>query len=229
MVATISSYKKYWWVILVVVSILAVGVGIYFYLQYHNNQEILKNPTFAAQVEAQTLVGKVGQLMVLPANEQPTIATVSDATKLKGQPFFAKAENGFKVLIYPKAKEAILYDPGTNKIVEVGPINISQPTTAPSVSTKSNPVKIALYNGTTTVGLTSTIEKQMQGKIANFTIVEKANASKSTYTKTVVVDVGGKNAAVAAQIATFLKGEVGNLPQGEIKPANADILVILSK
>ncbi len=48
----------------------------------------------------------------------------------KGQPFFANAQVGDKVLIYYKAKKAILYNPTDNKIVEVGPISDPQATGA---------------------------------------------------------------------------------------------------
>lgn len=85
-----------------------------------------KNPsmtaTQSATLDANTLIGKVGQLMELPADEKPTIATVSDVNKLQGQPFFDKAQNDDKVLIYKAAKEAILYRPSENKIINVGPI-----------------------------------------------------------------------------------------------------------
>ena len=64
------------------------------------------------------------EFIVLPEDEQPTIATVSDPEVLKGQPFFAKAKKGFKVLIYANAKKSILYDPFENKVVETASMNI---------------------------------------------------------------------------------------------------------
>lgn len=82
--------------------------------------------------ESQQLTAKVGKLLVLPSNEMPTIATVSDMTKLLNNPFFSKAKNGDKVLIYLQAKEAILYDPMANKIVAVGPVNT---VTSPAIIT----------------------------------------------------------------------------------------------
>jgi hypothetical protein len=63
--------------------------------------------------------------MVLPADETPTIATVSDPEKLKDQPFFANAKKGDKVLIFSNSAKAILYSPTEDKIVEVAPINSS--------------------------------------------------------------------------------------------------------
>jgi hypothetical protein len=71
--------------------------------------------------------------MVLPENEQPTIATVTDPSKLSGQSFFAHAKVGDRVLLYAAAKKAILYDPNINKIIEVAPINLDDKN-APSVS-----------------------------------------------------------------------------------------------
>ncbi len=69
---------------------------------------------------------------MLPQDEQPTIATVTDLAKLQGQPFFANAQVGDKVLIYSRAGKVILYRPGENKIIELAPINIS--TTTPQTS-----------------------------------------------------------------------------------------------
>ena len=62
--------------------------------------------------------------MVLPQNEEPTTATVSDTAKLKDQPFFKNAKNGDVVLIYTKAQIAILYDRKIDKIIAVAPINL---------------------------------------------------------------------------------------------------------
>lgn len=76
----------------------------------------------SASTEISQLVDQVGTLMQLPTGEQPAIATVTDLSQLQNQPFFANAQVGDKVLIYQAAKEAILYRPSTNKIIEVAPV-----------------------------------------------------------------------------------------------------------
>jgi hypothetical protein len=78
----------------------------------------------AAQTEAQTLISQIGKLTDLPQGETPTVATVTDITKLKDQPFFTNAKNGDKVLIYTTAKKAYLYRPSTNKLINIAPVNL---------------------------------------------------------------------------------------------------------
>lgn len=46
-------------------------------------------------------------------------------------------KNGDKVLIYVKAKKAILYDPAKNIIVDVAPVNIAQNQVTPPAPTAS--------------------------------------------------------------------------------------------
>lgn len=207
-------------VILVVVLLVAIGVSYYFYNKYQESQKLLKSPNVSGQQEITQMVARVGKLLELPSGETPTLATVSDINKLKGNPFFAKAKNGYKVLIYDKAKRAILFNPFDNKIVEVSQLS------AP-VQQQPQEYKVALYNGTTTVGLTNTIEKKLKEKITNLTVTSKENATKSTYTKTIVVDLTGKQATSAEAIAKTLNGSVEKLPDGEKKPDNADFLIIL--
>lgn len=113
-------------IILIVISAFLLASTVFYYTKYKDAQTLLKNPREAVKTEVQDLVTKVGKLIVLPKDEQPTVATVQDIKKLKSQPFFAKAENGDKVLIYIKAKRAILYRPSTNKIIEVAPINVGK-------------------------------------------------------------------------------------------------------
>lgn len=113
-------------IVLIIVLVLLVGVapGYYFYQQYVNTQKMLQNPLEAAKEEIAMTVGLVGKLIMLPVGEEPTLATVSDTTKLANQAFFANAQNGDKVLIYTKAKKAYLYRPSSNKIIDVAPVNI---------------------------------------------------------------------------------------------------------
>lgn len=74
--------------------------------------------------EITSLVDKVGELMLLPTDEKPTVATVSDLNPLKDQLFFKNAHVGDMVFMYPKARRAILYSPSQNKIIEVAPITL---------------------------------------------------------------------------------------------------------
>ncbi len=76
----------------------------------------------AAEIEISTLIERIGKLIVLPQDEEPTVATVSDPEKLKDQVFFANAQVGDKVLIYTKARKAYLYDPEGDILLEVAPI-----------------------------------------------------------------------------------------------------------
>lgn len=105
--------------------IIALVPTIYFYSQNKNTQRKLAEAQKTSQTSeaTQAIIKDVGKLVVLPEGEEPSVATVSDLSKLQGQPFFAKAANGDKVLVYNKAQRAILYRPSINKIVEMAPLN----------------------------------------------------------------------------------------------------------
>lgn len=76
--------------------------------------------------EVRALVSDVGEHMLLPDDETPTLATVSDMHALEGQVFFRNAKEGDKVLMYLQAQRAIIYRPSIDKIIEVGPITGSE-------------------------------------------------------------------------------------------------------
>lgn len=103
------------------------GTGGYYYNKYNNSQKEVKrlsNPQEAARTQVSDAIVKIGQLVDLPSGETPTLATVTDPSRLKDQAFFANAKVGDQVLIYTQAKRAILYRPSTNKIIEIAPVNI---------------------------------------------------------------------------------------------------------
>jgi hypothetical protein len=112
--------------ILTFVVLLSIG-GYRAYSKYDDlkreNQK-LSNPEQAARQESERIKSEVARLIDVPQEEDPTIATVVDASKLTGQAFFKNAQNGDKVLMYAQAKKAILYRPSITKIIEVAPINI---------------------------------------------------------------------------------------------------------
>ncbi len=125
------SKQKFMSVIVPVIAVVALILAGSFYMQL---KKLKQTPQAQAQVEAAELTAKVGRLIVLPAGETPTIATVSDPAALKDQAFFANAQKGDKVLIYAQAKKAILYSPTLNKIIDVAPLNIGANATTNSVT-----------------------------------------------------------------------------------------------
>lgn len=118
--------------LVLIVSLLVSG---YLFYQYKKAARIIDNPKELTKAQNKKIIEQVGKLISLP-DEEPTVASVLDKNKLKDQPFFRNAENGDVVLIYTKAKKAILYRPSTNKIIEVAPINVGA-TGGTTVSTPS--------------------------------------------------------------------------------------------
>ena len=215
---------------------LAVGVAGYFYYQakYHGAE-------MADKKEIEELSKTIGAFMMLPDGETPTLATVTDKEKLSGQAFFEKAENGDKVLIYSNSGRAILYRPSTGKIVDVTVVNIdkteatpenptptSAPVPEPQAETNQAFTTIALYNGSTKVGVTDTLEKQIGAGLPGAQVVVKEKASKNDYQGVTVIDLSGKNADKAIAIADLVGGSISTagLPQGETAP-QADILIMI--
>lgn len=117
----INFIRKYFTFILVTLVFVFAGSSFYFYQQFNKIQE---SPEKVSQEEAKDLAIKVGKLMVLPTDETPTLATVSNPEALIGQSFFIGAKKGDKVLIYSNAKKAVLYDPVLNKIIATAPLNV---------------------------------------------------------------------------------------------------------
>lgn len=102
-------------------------------LQYKKTKDTLKKLSSAegqqelAKKETNALLEKVGKLMVLPGDEDPIVATITDKDLLsKEQPFYANASNGDRVIAYIRARKAIIYDPIRNVIVNAGPIYVSE-------------------------------------------------------------------------------------------------------
>jgi hypothetical protein len=219
---------------IIVLIIAAAAPSYYYYTQYQKAQSTLKDPAKAAREELATVTTPLSKIMELPKDETPTLATVTDKSKLKEQPFFVHAEIGDKVLIYTVSKKAILYRPSSNKVIEVGPINIApQNSATPSAEIKQAtqsalPAKIAIYNGTNTRGLTGAAEKKLKDELKTAVeIVAKENASKFDYAKTLMIDLTESNNISQPQIKQQLNAEIVPLPEGETKPEDADYLIIL--
>lgn len=131
-------------IVIPVVTVALVSViigGIFLFSKIGSKTPV--DPQAQALEEVKKYTGEIGKLMDLPVNETPTVATVVDSTKLAASPFFQKAKNGDKVLLYPNNLKAILYNPELKKIIEVGwPFNTTPATQSatPSATESATPV-----------------------------------------------------------------------------------------
>jgi hypothetical protein len=87
--------------------------------------------------------------------------------------------------------------------------------------------KVVIYNGTKTVGLTKTAESDLKARSKDFMVVDRDDAKSKDYKKTVVVDLMGTNQQIASNLAKIYNAEVAVLPKEELKPKDAEFLVIL--
>jgi hypothetical protein len=175
------------------------------------------------QKEEEELIGRVGELISLPEDEKPSVATVTDEEKLGDQIFFKNAKEGDKVLIYTNARKVILYRPSEDRVVEVGSVNIQEEVEGESTEAQN---RFVLLNGTQTAGITNTMESDLIKAVPEAVIVSKANAANLDYEKSLLVNLGATSDQ-AEQMADDLGIELATLPEGERRPEDADFLIIV--
>jgi len=221
-------------ILFLILSIVGIGSGVYFYRQYKASEEKLKNPTEAAKLESKALVAKVGKLMLLPNEEAQIVIVVDVETLKKTQPFFQDAKDNDKLLLFQIAKKAVLYREAANVVINVAPIMDQQNQATlsgqtPSAEVQGQSIRIALRNGSGIVGITQKFEEELKAKMQNITIVEKDNAKRMDYEKTVVIALSDTlSKTFVQQLANELSASVSSLPSDESKPA-ADLLIIAGK
>jgi len=210
------------------ISCIVIASGGFFLWKYRQAQDliqILQNKDQTGEKETAELVEKVAQLAILPT-ETPTVATVTDEQKLIDQPFFANAKKGDKVLIYAGSKKAYLYRPESHQIVDIGALNLDNPAQNSTSEPKGPQLTVALYNGTSTIGLTNTFQTKFTKLFPDSTVELKENATKSDYTESFIVDLAGNQKELATQVATQLKLPLKPLPEGEKAPATQFLIIL---
>lgn len=120
-------------IVLGLIALLGIAASVFFFTKYQNANKLLTNTGAVSADEAKKITDKISKFYSLPSDETPNVATVLDVTKLTDQPFFAKASNDDKVLIYQKAGIAILYRPSENKIINIAPVSNTSVSETPAV------------------------------------------------------------------------------------------------
>ncbi|MDB5187772.1 MAG: hypothetical protein JWO50_292 [Candidatus Kaiserbacteria bacterium] len=115
-------------IIIGVIVLLVVLVGGYFIYKHFS-----QTPEQKLEEQSRMLIASVSKHMLLPSNETPEVYEIKDpATLAKQQVFFADAQVGDELLVFSQAGKAIIYSPGRDVIVNVGPITGQASTTPPA-------------------------------------------------------------------------------------------------
>lgn len=180
------------------------------------------------------LINYLAQKAQLPDGTS-SVATVKDVESLRARDaFFTKAQNGDKVLLFDR--EALLYRPGIDKIINFGPTNDSSvasstpnnqtaTTTETGATATEQSLNIEIRNGTQTSGLAGQWKTKLEANKL-YKVVKVGNAGKDTYTQTYLVNLTNKD--VSGLERELGVGAVSTLPEGEVA-SSQDVLIIVSK
>lgn len=172
--------------------------------------------------EVDKVVEAVGKLIILPTDQQPTVATIQDVVALaKEQPFFNGAENGDKLLFYQD--KAIIYSVKNDKLVNVGPVYNQGGQAAKPTENLTNKLTVDVRNGSEKVGVGRVLADGLTAK-GLCQIKEVTNAVKTSYPKTVLVNLTNKD--VSALEKELGVKAVKAMPEGEAQ-SSADALIIV--
>lgn len=234
------------------IFLLISGACVFFVYQNQKLQKevkMLKNTASLSQEEAkqltQELVKEVGKLIALPTDEDPTLATILDVEKLKGQPFFVNAINGDRVLVYTKARKAYLYRPTEQRLIEVGALTEADPAnqellaqqgntqpnvTPATVSPTSEPlgqVTVAIRNTTADETRVGTLEQFIKQQISGAIVSERGLSTTKGISGTVLYDVRGNQAVRAQQVAKTLSARYGGTLPATETTTPAEFLILI--
>ena len=221
----LSFSKRNRLIALTILVLMAMG-GFITYQQLQLN-EYRNNPTKAAQEEQTHVLNLVRKLYQIPTyttkvdgkdvtkEDTPEIASITDKSKLSGQAFFDKAENGDYIVVFPNTKLALIYREKTNQIINSGPVTVD-------ANQQTSKLAVKIY------GITKdrdAAQAKIDAAFPGSPTVTKADAA-GKIAATIVVDISGKNATAATQLASKLtNATVGSVPSGEVTPTDVDIAI----
>lgn len=223
------------WAVFVLVMIFVVGSLVYVFKVQRDSRlareelnKIKNSPQELAKQETERLLSQLEKLIVLPGDEQPTIATVTDIDKLKDQPFFVNGKVGDKVIIYTQAQKAILFRPAESKIVEVAPFVGSPQIAKAAVAGETISVlTVEIRNGSGRSGVAGNLKTELE-QTGKYQIVKVGNAAK-VYGQSLVVYRDKASQAAAQDLAKSLGGVAdSSLPESETG-SQAEVLIIIGK
>lgn len=229
-------------ILLILLVVTVIGLVSVLFSYYNTSKKLRSLSTTAGQKEAtkkeiDELVKKISKLIVLPTDETPTLATITDATGLaKSQSFYLGSNNGDKVLIYFKAQKAYIYNPNKDILVNVGPVYIEQGgKTASSTDNTTQTtllqetLSIEIRNGTAKAGLGNETSSKLSSD-KSYSITKVIDAATTTYKSNILVDLtNGQKSSLLSKLEKDLNlTATGTIPSGE-KSSQSDVLLIVAQ
>lgn len=188
-------------VVIVLVTIAAIG-----------GLSILFRPSPAALTNDDIVV-QISRELSISGDGNPVILTVVDEDKVE-QPFLDQARDGDKVVLYYKAKKAVLYRPNEKRIVHQGAY------TPPEA-------KVFIRKGTNRTEPLDTAKSQLES-VSGIRIASQDTSPRQDYTGVVIVNVTDRYDDKVRELEELFGVEATRLPAGESFP-DADILVIVGE
>ncbi len=199
-------------IILVTFNILLIlSLGLtsgYYFIKYRNLQTLnLTDDQKIAKYEKE-----ISKNFTLPKDNKGILYTIkakdSETVKKSNPTFFKDSSIDDVLLIYKDAPLVIIYRPSTKKIINSGPLEFTNKVSVTLVGSKADRLAV------------NTVLKQAFATTVSVSSEVEAKSPITAKEGTTVVDVTGKNTELAAKIAGELKGKVGNVPEGQEKPAD---------
>lgn len=115
--------------IAIIVVLIIIAGGVYYWTQPKPTGEV-------STAETKAMLEKLQRHIILPTDETPQIGQIDDPVQAaKAQPFVAGAQKGDLLIVYVKARKAIVYSPSRDLIVNVGPVSVNPDQPASSATT----------------------------------------------------------------------------------------------
>ena len=184
------------------------------------------------------LVAKVSKHIMLPADEEPTIATIVDAAQLsQDQAFYRNVEDGDKVLIYMNAQKALIYRESEDVLINVGPVYTNEPEEEVLeeevieeviIEQSEEPITIEIRNGSKTAGVAGDLKAKLLEN-ENYNVIDIGDANNKDYEENLIVDLteGNKELQLGSLLSDMGVAEALNeLPEG-VEETEADVLIII--
>lgn len=231
--------KSYLTLVIVILGALVLILGVAYTFHWFG---LGLSADAKAKQEVADVVSAVSKHILVPQDDTPVLARVTDAAKLAGeQPFFAHTANGDELLLFPKSAQAILYSPSRDLIVNVGPIQYDnnqqqqvpaasqQPSQPQSpVPAATSTVSVEVRNGSGKSGLAAAIAGRISA-LPGMSVASATDVARTNYAKTIIVDRSRSAASTAAAHTladTFNATNMASLPAGE-RASTADVVILL--